>query len=575
MTSTLRRRRTWAALFACLTLILAGCGAIPVSGPVGTSAPDNSRPGEIDYAFSPAGPEIDAEPEGIISGFLTAGLGPADDYSTAREFLGPQLSRSWQPSLRTLIYEDQPNIAANTGQGAYSVEVAVVAEIDAFGRMTRYERPRIETLDFVLRQVDGQWRIAESPDGTLLEQSSFEAVFSAHPIYFYDPTYQYAVPDYRWFAARQSLAATLVTALLNGPSPYLENAAVSAFPSDSALARNSVPVSAGTASVDFSENVFEGVPDLQRQRMEQQLEITLQGVSDIGNVVMQVNQTPVVIGNESNEFRTVDTTPSVADTQIAVSNGQLVFYQGDGVLPIGNMQDISEYGPRDPAMSPAGQEYGNQYSFLDSSRTQMVMVVNGEAEVVVTGEELIRPSIDVHGWHWMVDSATGTVSVVRTPPDGTVQESQSRTIAADWLGDRTVTSFKVSLDGTRAAVVTQRDGESELFVVGLVRDSTGVPRGFTEPVELETTVPATRVVWDSANAVIVYAPQPDESVNPERIGLDGTREKYTPLLGMTNLSSAPGEQIIMYGQTPEGVYSRVSSVWKKQEGSATDLAYPG
>nr|WP_231366464.1 LpqB family beta-propeller domain-containing protein [Zhihengliuella flava] len=427
----------------------------------------------------------------------------------------------------------------------------------------------------VLRQVDGQWRIAESPDGTLLERSSFEAVFSAYPLYFYDPTYRYAVPDYRWFAARQSLAAALVSALLDGPSSYLENAAVSAFPSDSALARNSVPVSAGTAEVDFAENLFEGVPDLQRQRMEQQLQITLQGVTDIGSVVMTVNQAPVVVGTDASEFRTVETQPSVADTQIAVSDGQLVFYQGDGVLTIGNMQDISEYGPQDPAMSPAGQEYGNQYSFLDSSRTQMVMVVNGEAQVVVTGEELIRPSIDVHGWHWMVDSATGQVNVVRTPPEGTVQDHQRRTIAADWLGDRTVTSFKVSLDGTRAVVVTQQGSESEVFIVGLVRDSTGVPRGFTEPIELETTVEATRAVWDSENAVIVYAPAADASVSPERIGLDGTREQFTPLLGMTNLSSAPGDQIIMYGQTPEGVYSRVSSVWKKQEGTASDLAYPG
>ncbi|RZU61078.1 sporulation and spore germination protein [Zhihengliuella halotolerans] len=562
------------AVFACAALVVTGCAAIPTSGPVGTSAPDNTRPDAIDYAFDPAGPEEDAEPEDIISGFITAGLSPADDYDTARQFLAPQLSRSWLATARTFVYEDRPNIASNVGAGSYSLEFAIVAEIDAFGRMTRHEQPRIETVEVTLQEIDGQWRIADLPDGTMVEESDFDAVFASYPLYFYDPTYTYAVPDYRWYATRQSLAATLVTALLAGPSPYLENAVVNAFPEGSALARNSVPVEAQQATVDLTEQVFEDAPDLRRQRMKQQLELTLRGINRISSVVMTLNQTPVSIGDQSGEFRTVSAAPSVGDTQIAIADDQLVFYQGGGVLAIGNLQDISAYGPRDPAMSPAGQDYDNQYSFLNRDRTQMVMVVGGEAEPAVTGQRLVRPSIDVHGWHWTVDSATGEVTVVRAPVDGTVHDKASRTIASDWLDDLTVTSFRVSLDGTRAVVVTNDGAESEVLIVGLVRDSNGVPRGFTEPVALQASVPASKAVWDSASSVIVYDESDDESVSAERLDLDGGSDLFTPLLGMTNFASGPGNRII-YAETPDGVYSRVSSVWKKQDGEASDLAYPG
>lgn len=563
------------AVLVCAVLAMAGCAAIPTSGPVGTSAPDNTRPDTIDYAFDPSGPAEDAEPENIITGFVTAGLSPADDYNTAREFLAPQLSRSWQATSSTFVYEGSPNIASNIGSGNYSLEFAVVAKVDEHGRMTRFEQPTIETVEVEMEDIDGQWRIADIPDGTMLEESSFDAVFASYPLYYYDPTYAYAVPDYRWYATRQSLAATLVTALLEGPSPYLENAVVSAFPQGSALARNSVPVASERATVDLTEQVFEDAPDLRRQRMDQQLELTLRGVSDITSVAMTLNQTPVALGVESSEFRTVSTSPSVGDTQIAVADDQLVFYQGDGVLAIGDMQDISGYGPRDPAMSPAGQDFGNQYSFLNSDRTQMVMVVDGEAEPAVAGERLVRPSIDVHGWHWTVDSATSEVTVVRTPVDGTVHDKQSRSIAADWLENRTVTSFKVSLDGTRAAVVTNEGGESDVFIVGLVRDSMGVPRGFTDPVELQASVPASQVVWDSSSSVIVLEPNAEETVHAERLDLGGGSELFTPLLGMTNISSGPGNQIIIYAETPEGVWSRVSSVWKKQDGTASGLSYPG
>ncbi|MNR61868.1 Lipoprotein LpqB [compost metagenome] len=68
--------------------------------------------------------------------------------------------------------------------------------------------------------MDGEWRIAELPDGTAIPEETFKVIYGAYPIYFYDPTFTYAVPDVRWFIKKKTVKA-MTSALLGGPAPYL------------------------------------------------------------------------------------------------------------------------------------------------------------------------------------------------------------------------------------------------------------------------------------------------------------------------------------------------------------------
>ncbi|GAA3696642.1 LpqB family beta-propeller domain-containing protein [Zhihengliuella alba] len=575
------RPRLLLALLGVVALLLSGCASIPTDGPVGVSAADATQPGGVTYEFNPPGPAQDAEPETIIEGFVTAGLSPADEYGTAREFLTPQLSRSWQPSAATLVYTGQPNVVGGAGAGEYSVEVATTASIDEFGVMQRFTEPRIETVRMVLDEVDGQWRIAETPNLTLLEEGSFIDVFGSYPLYFYNATYSHAAPDYRWFARRQSLASTLVRALLEGPQPYLQGAVVTAFPEAGELARNAVPVEGSTATVDFQEGVFADASALTRLRMQQQLELTLDGVNNISAVQMTVNQTAVALEG-SQEFVEVSAEAEVPDVQIGIADGELVLYQGGGsTIEIGNIPNVSSYEPIEPAMSPAGAEVGgSQYAFLSGDRTHVYMVsqstgADGALAEVAMGERFVRPSMDVHGWLWAVDSGTGKVSVIRASADEGLENRQTLEIAAEWLDGLTVDSFRVSPDGTRAAVIAGRGDERRLYVVGIIRDSTGVPRGFTSPIELPATVPLGEVVWDASDAVIVIDPSDSETVRPERVRLDGRTEPLNVLLGMTSISSGPGDDIIVYAEAQGTVWSQVANVWKDNGIQVRGLAYPG
>ncbi|MGG5752473.1 LpqB family beta-propeller domain-containing protein [Zafaria sp. Z1313] len=565
-----RTRRLATALAAALALVLAACGAIPVDGPVGTSAPNDAVQDEFQYAFSPPGPAQDASPEQIIEGFYTAGIAPKDDYSTAREFLSPELARNWKATTRTLVYESVPNIVGNVEEGSYTVELAVSASIDEHGIMTRNSPSAIASVQFRLVEVDGQWRIAEAPDGTLVEQGSFSALFAPYPLYFYDSTHTYAIPDYRWYANRQSVAATLVESLLAGPAPYLRNAAVSAFPEGGSLARASVPVDGRRATVDLVESVFLDTTELARQLMQQQLELTLDGVSNIAAVTMTVEQRPVSLGNVSPDFEPAVENPSVPNTQVAIADGALVYYQGNGVVPVGGVEDISGFSPRDPAMAPGG----NRYAFLSQDRTRLMTIDDaGRVRTAATGTGLLAPSIDIHGWTWTVDGGDDT-KVMAVPAD-TERDGPVREVAAEWMEGATVTSLRISRDGARAVVTARVDGDAGVFVTGVIRDTDGVPRGFTEPLELGTNIPATQAVWDSATSVIAMQANDEQPVQAERITLAGGNETFQPLLGMTNISAGPGEQRTVYAETPEGVFSRVSNVWKRQDGQARYLSYPG
>ncbi|MBM6621020.1 GerMN domain-containing protein [Micrococcaceae bacterium RIT802] len=558
-----------AALMSAL-LVLAGCAAIPSSGPVGTSAPEAAGQSDFNYTFDPPGPPQDASPQQIIEGFLRAGLAPKDDYSVAREYLAPELSREWRAADRTVVYASEPNIVENVEEGSYTVEVDATSSIDEYGLLTRKKGQSTVSADIKLVKVDGQWRLSKVPNGTMIEEGNFAVLFSAYPLYFYDATKTYAIADYRWFARRQTLPATIVTALLSGPAPYLRNAVTSAFPEGSALARASVPVDSRRATVDLNVSTFVDATELQRQQMQQQLELTLGQVQNIRSVAMTVGQRAVSLGNVAEGFEKAIVDASVPNTQIAIAKEALVFYQGNGVVPVGGVQDISAYNPRDPAMAPAD----NRYAFLNGDRTKMVTVNEaGVARVAVTGENLLRPSIDIHGWTWTVGNDGRTR--VRVTPSDTGKDGASRQVNSGWMGNAQVTSLRVSPDGARALVVATVDGKPGVYITGIIRDSEGVPRGFTDPLHLDASVPVQRGVWSSSDSVIVMKPSNSQAVQAEEISLSGTATTFEPLLGMTNISAGPGDQRTVYAETPDGVYSRVFSTWKKREGQATQLAYPG
>lgn len=570
MTDHRRRLTALIALFLGSMLVLGACASIPRSGPVGSIAPDGQDTDNNTYVFDAIGPAAGASPQEVIEGFYQAGIASQDDFKVAREFLTPEASGSWKGSVFTRVHESAPTVITGPKPGQFSMQYEVISTVDEHGIMTRQPPNTSQALPLTLVQVDGEWRISKVPDGTLLVQSNFQVLFAAHPIYFYDPGFAYAVPDVRWFPKRAGLPAAMVEAILAGPAPYLENAVVSAFSEVSSLVRSSVPVESNKAVVDLTAESFSDATDTTRHLMQQQLELTLTQVVAVRDVVMTEEQREVKLGVPGPGFVPAEINPSVPDTQIAIADKTLVYYQGNSVVPVGGVQDISRFSPIHPAMSPSG----NRYAFLDSARSRLVSINDkGRAQVVATGTDLVPPSLDASGWTWTVDHGNAT-EVLAVPAD-TAKDGRVRTISAEWLKDARVSSLRVSRDGTRAVIVAKQGEEVSVNISGILRDSEGFPRGLAKPMRLYPSVPVSKAVWDSDSSVIVMKEDADGPVTAERITFSGGTKEFLPLLGMTGISAGPGERRWVFAETADGIYSRTGNTWHEQDGVARYLSYPG
>ncbi|MFC0581333.1 LpqB family beta-propeller domain-containing protein [Micrococcoides hystricis] len=216
---------------------------------------------------------------------------------------------------------------------------------------------------------------------------------------------------------------------------------------------------------------------------------------------------------------------------------------------------------------------GTVFAFLNRERTQLYTInENRSLAAAVTGQELTWPTIDNSGWVWTVSNAASTPLISAVPVHEV--DGVTRNVNASWLADRNVLSFKISADGARAAIVASDEDGNNLYIAGVIRDSEGVPRGLTNPTTLQTEGDVNFVNWASETKVVAADVGGAERVTAEIVGLDGKNEALRPLLGMTNLSTGPGEDSV-YAETDETVYLRVGSSWRAQETEVSDLNYPG
>ena len=557
------------ALLLTFLLAVTGCGQIPKSGPVGQS--DSGQAGrEVSaYNFNPDPPSDGASAEEVVRGFLNAGTGPAEDYRVAREYLAPELATEWNPVAQTYTYRGEAKITPGSEEGGYVVQFELDSVIDAHGIMTEMPDDSTRALTYKVAEVEGQQRIVDAPDGTVIQVTQFPVLFSSQKLYFFDPTYKYLVPDVRWFVNRTGIAAAVVGALLNGPAPYLSSAVYSAFPEGTELSRSAIPVEAGTATVDFDPVVFENSSAQTRQRMHQQMLASLNQLTTIQDVVLTADQREVGLGRNETAVQQAERDPTVGSTQIAISNGSLVYFEGREPVPIGGMPNLRHTNPRHPAMDVRG----TVFAFLNEGKTQLYTVNEAKGlSAAVSGTNLTWPSIDNSGWVWTVDNARKNPAINAVPIEEL--DGVTRSVSANWLSGQHVSALKISADGARAAIVAGDGATNKLYIAGVIRDSEGVPRGLTNPTTLRTEQNVNFVNWASETKVIAAEASPVERVTPEILGLDGKTEALRPLLALTNLSVGQGEDSI-YAETEETVYLRVGSSWRVQETTVADLNYPG
>jgi hypothetical protein len=514
------------ALLVALTVGLTGCASLPTSGGVdeGDIISDESDSGIV---FGPDGPQEGASQEEILNGFLQAAVAPQGGYRIARSFLDERIREEWNPNALVSIRDDAGEI---TRQSAGTLRYAFTASafVDSDGIFSE-ETPTTQRFDVVFTaDEDGEWRISEVPDGIVLAAVRFESVFDDFPLWFFDPSFSYLVPDIRWFATgRANPSSAVVSELLEGPAPYLgQGAVVTAFPPGTGRGVV-VEIEEGLATVDLTQEAAEST-ETERDRMRQQLTETLRS---------QFNVTEAAITIESIPLPTPDTADADAEPQPLVESAPLVLRGGEFGFATGDSTTrIIGLSGQVEELGPDAVTYGVEASVAVVRNDAGVLLVRTGTDPMLVDDRggLVAPSLDPLGFVWSARAERAT-SITAFDFAGDAHEIRSN-LAAD---DRIV-AMRVSRDGARMLLALDTATGPRLGVKGIVREGTlpvaltaetlEFPIGDAEPID---------AAWVDERSVALLADE-TSGRTVTRFDLGGPREALGVAAGATAIVGGNG-----------------------------------
>ena len=494
-----------------LVAALSGCATLPVSGPV-RIGPDLAQPSDDNsFYYSPSSPVDGASPTEILSGFLSAGTAPQNDYAIAREFLDESIRATWNPNQELLIQRATPRITI-TENGTAFVEVDVSARIDANGRYETLPAGSTRVLEYAFTEEAGQVRLSSAPDTTMVIRPVFDVVFKSYSIFFLDKSKQTLVPELRWFPSNPATGTKLVNALLAGPSSWLADSVVSAIPTGTVLSIDAVTVQREVALVDLSAAAL--VAELSdRSLMKAQLVATLSQLPTITQVSISIERSA----------------QDIPDSQITVSGAQaatLLAIGEEGLQALtGANQDATSAGVAFFASTEVFDFAVSKSEGKLAAVTEQGVIVTelanpgGDIESVDPRSSFVELDYDPLGYLWLVSSSQAFVD--------------SLPIQAPWLAGEQILDFALSPEGSRVAVVLG-SGSNQVLVAAVVRDENGVPIRLSSPISIAADIDnPTKIAWFDSVTVAVVNSEP-ETANISLVSVGGTTRV---ILGVNDVSS--------------------------------------
>ena len=461
-----RNLRRAVAAVAALTvaLLLTGCVGIPsrggvVPGPLVKNGQD-AAPADL-----PLGPRHNASKTEMVNDFLQAATSSVGQYATAKEFLTAKAAQAWQPTKSVLVRE-KPATPQDVGDNVVDYAVTTKASVNALGIYVQQGADATQTLSYNFVKVKGQWRISDLPDGIVLSRTSFETAFAAYPIYFFDPDFHYLVPDMRWFPSGATVQDRIVTALLAGPAPWLQQGVVASAIPAGVTHGSPIVVRNSAAVVDFSASAAATKPQV-RGRMRQELEESLRGAG-ITSVSMTARGAPLAFPDSADNHAV----PAIAAqaAPLIQKGKQFGFYPG--LQPIGGISTQIVGLDATAATLDRGQQ-----TAAVLAKGIVYFVTGTNSKVVDTRPGLIAPSIDTFGYVWSVP-ASNPEAIQVAGADGVAHQ-----VASGLPSDATVVSLDVSRDGTRVLIYLSTTTGPRLLVAGVIRRA-GVPIALGDPLDL-------------------------------------------------------------------------------------------
>ena len=533
-----------------LVATLTGCATLPVSGPV-RIGPDLATPSDGNsFYYSPASPVDGATETEILSGFISAGTAPQNDYAIAREFLDESIRASWNPNQELLIQRTTPKITL-TEAGKAFVEVEVSARIDANGRYENLPAGSTRVLEYEFTQQAGQIRLSSAPDVTMVIRPVFDVVFKSYSVYFLDKSKKSLVPELRWFPANPATGTKLVNALLAGPSGWLEPAVVSAIPTGTVLSIDAVTVQQEIALVDLSARALvAGLSD--RSLMKAQLVATLSQLPTITQVAISIERSAQDIPDSQVPLPTQS-----AGTLLAVGESGLMALSGSNPDSIG--QGLSFFNSRSVSKLAASRSGNKLAALTGSGVTETGLSAPGSrVETVDARTSLVGLDYDALNYLWL---ATSSQVIVNSTP-----------LQASWLTGQSIVDFALSPEGSRAALVVANGGTNQVLVAPVIRNDSGEPIGLAAPISISSDIEnAVRLSWFDNVTVAILNSEPDQA-SISLVSIGGTTRIIQAVADVSSLVAlGDGSNLYALKESGELVVYR-GSFWSSLESSISAIA---
>ena len=540
-----------------------GCASVPTSGPVREGDVVQAGIEEPFVRVIPQAPVAGLGPVAVVQGFLAASASFEDDHGVAREFLTPQASDTWDAGAGVVVYDDSAFSVRSTGPKRVEFRAVTPAVIDADGSLTPTGNTTTRTT-FGLARSGGEWRIASLPDGLFLTRLDVARSYRALDLFFLAEQGTLLVPDPVYVPiVRPGAATSLMRALLGGPTPWLAPAVRTAFPPDTSLVVDAVPVENGIAQVNLSKEVL-SASDAQLSALTAQTVWTLSQLPEVTAVRITAGgrslSLPGVAGVQTvHDWSGFDPNASPSTvTGLAVNQGRVVEQNGDNFVAVPGPFGHGDYALQTPTASWAGDRIaavttdGRRLLVQDRAEPQRV-------SQVFSGDDLGPPSFDGDGLLWFVDRSDRGGSVVRAVDvNGTV-----RRVDAPGLARQTVVELDLARDGARAAVVVQRrDGSGELLLARV--EHSGSQVSLTGLRHLERTLTDVRsAAWPSSDRIVVLARQGGALIQPWLVGIDGlVTQTGGSAKGLETIAAAP-DRPLLAGTTDGRLFESTGLSWRE------------
>lgn len=542
-------------LAGALALLLAGCTGLPTSGPVNAGLPIGEEEEIADPTPIAQGPMPGADPEDIVGGFLEASVTPAGNWETAQEFLTDDFADAWKPeagvaidqsvSSRLFDVDVDPEDETAT-QATVNVQLEQVASVDAAGAYTAVAGTSKRGFRLV-RPEGGEWRIAEAPDGIVLDAGSLEQVYRRYNLQYFDQSWSHLVPDVRWFPRRPSMATTIARALISGePSEWLAPAVRTAFAEEIALAGDAVPVdSSQVAAVSLNRAALSASP-VALARMRTQLEASLAGVG-VSEVQFTVDGTPL-------EADTVSFTQPEIDGPLVLSDETFGMVVGDELKPIPAL--TAEIAKIQESIGAIDVALDGSMAAVQMAGGAVYAVRDGTIDQLDGRAGLIAPSVDPFGFTWTVPR--GDPSAVQAWESDVVRHE----VAQAWPDASSISHLRLSSDGARIAAVITEGSQRLLVVAAVVRGEGGVPERLGDRREvMRLKDPAQGLAWVGTDTVATLSNASDPVLTTHVVG--GPATFSTAPTGAKTLSGGRNSAAIRVLSSDGVVYAQRGSSWQE------------